>query len=403
MNLYYQHQKGHAALLFTMIIPVLFGIFTLATDGVRALQNKARLGDAAEVAVLTISATNANNKDTRFDGSGSEINRSLASSIISNYFYGQVDVLPNQLKINRLSCADNLECQAGLKKGGSRFYEYRIEAQTRHDTWFPGNESIVGFGDTFTVGHSAKSRKYVNKAVDVVFVADFSGSMKHPWNGKAKIDTLKRVMKSLTDEIKKMDKKTKGENNVGVVPFTYFTVDSRQNQILNYKNNADVTIRSLWNKGFNSPQNSYRSYYYDIPLTNDYDDFIRRFEAFQPGGGTSSYEGIISGAQMLKQGSNSRRLLVVLSDGIDSRIRTHRSLNERGYCKLITNGLSTGENANGEQYSAKLAAISFGDELDENKELARCVGNENIYEVDNEQQIIDKILELISEEIGHLQ
>lgn len=40
-----KQQSGHAAILFVMCIPVLFGVFTLASDGARALQSKARLED----------------------------------------------------------------------------------------------------------------------------------------------------------------------------------------------------------------------------------------------------------------------------------------------------------------------------------------------------------------------
>lgn len=405
MNLYYQRQKGHAALLFTMIIPVLFGIFTLATDGVRALQHKARLGDAAEVAVLTISAKNADNKDMLFDGSGSEINRALASSVISHYFYGQPNVLPNQLKISRLSCADNPECRAGLRKGGSRFYEYRIEAKTRHSTWFPGNESIVGFGDTFTVGHAAKARKYVNKTVDVVFVADFSGSMNYRWNGRVKIDTLKNVMGNIVKEVEKFDEVTDGNNMVGIVPFNWYTTDEEGHSLQNAGPYPDVTIRELWHKGiYKSRRYDDRSSFYDIPLTNNYKNFIHQFNSFRANHGTASFEGIISGAQMLNnEGKNARRLLIVLSDGDDGhKTAVHRALNDRGYCKQIKQRLSEGKNEKGESHTAKLAVIGFGYPLSDNVELARCVGIDNVYKAENEQEILDKILELISEEIGHL-
>ncbi|MEZ8772114.1 TadE/TadG family type IV pilus assembly protein [Vibrio sp. 10N.247.310.17] len=36
-------QSGHAAMLFAMMIPALFGVFMLGSDGARALQTKARL------------------------------------------------------------------------------------------------------------------------------------------------------------------------------------------------------------------------------------------------------------------------------------------------------------------------------------------------------------------------
>ncbi|QUM82982.1 TadE/TadG family protein [Moritella sp. 5] len=407
MKAYYKRQQGHAALLFVMIVPVLFGIFALATDGVRALQSKARLGDAAEVAILTIAAKNADNTDVDFDGAGSKVNRDIATRVISNYFYNQDTILPQDLKISKLACHDIPECLAGLERGENRFNEYSIEAKTKLNTWFPGNESIVGFGDTFTVGHAAKARKYVNKTVDVVFVADFSGSMGGEWkgnNGIKKVDALKNAMKNIVEEVEKFDEITDGNNKVGIVPFNFFTADCYGNKFENYTQNAYQTINQIWQPG--TYQGQGHPYFYDIPLTNDYKNFITRFNQFRATGGTSSYEGIIRGAQMLNnEGKNARRLLIVLSDGEDSygypSIR-HKALNDLNYCQIIKKGLSEGKNEKGENFSAKLAVIGFGYDLEKNVELARCVGVDNVYKAENEQDILDRILELISEEIGHL-
>ncbi|SGY85503.1 Membrane associated secretion system protein [Moritella viscosa] len=403
MKAYYKRQQGHAALLFVMIVPVLFGIFALATDGVRALQSKARLGDAAEVAILTIAAKNADNTDVDFDGAGSRVNRDIATRVISNYFYNQDTILPQDLKISKLACSDIPECLAGLERGENRFNEYCIEARTKLNTWFPGNESIVGFGDTFTVGHAAKARKYVNKTVDVVFVADFSGSMDWDWegnNGIKKVDALKNAMKNIVEEVEKFDEITDGNNKVGIVPFNYYTADFHGNQVENYTQNAYQTINQIWQLGTYQGQGN--PYFYEIPLTNDYKNFITRFNQFRAYGGTSSYEGIIRGAQMLNEGKNARRLLIVLSDGADTSRDRHKDLNDGEYCQIIKQGLSKGKNKKGENYTAKLAVIGFGYDLENNIELARCVGVDNVYKAESEQDILDRILELISEEIGHL-
>ncbi len=54
-------QSGHAAILFAICVPVLFGVFMLGSDGARALQTKARLEEAAEAAVLAVSAEDSSN------------------------------------------------------------------------------------------------------------------------------------------------------------------------------------------------------------------------------------------------------------------------------------------------------------------------------------------------------
>ncbi|WP_241910669.1 TadE/TadG family type IV pilus assembly protein, partial [Vibrio lentus] len=49
-------QSGHASVLFALLVPLLFGVFMLASDGARAIQSKARIEDASEVAALAVAA-----------------------------------------------------------------------------------------------------------------------------------------------------------------------------------------------------------------------------------------------------------------------------------------------------------------------------------------------------------
>ncbi|MHA7227976.1 TadE/TadG family type IV pilus assembly protein [Vibrio campbellii] len=95
-------QSGHVGMLFAMIIPILFGVFMLGSDGARALQTKARLEEAAEAAVLAVSAEDSEN-------------HTLAQNYIEHYVY-DVDGIEN-LKVQRLSCDEMPDCQAGLSKG----------------------------------------------------------------------------------------------------------------------------------------------------------------------------------------------------------------------------------------------------------------------------------------------
>ncbi|QUM81960.1 VWA domain-containing protein [Moritella sp. 5] len=409
-----KRQQGHAALLFTIIVPALFGLFILATDGVRALQNKARLGDAAEMAILTIAAANVDNIDSYrpvagaevMEGSGSEVNRNLVNNIISNYFDHQQLTVEDALKIRKLTCEEIPECREELQHGGHHFYEYRVEAKVQSKTWFSGNSSSVGFGDSVTVGHGAKARKSINRALDVVFVADFSGSMNDYWKGgKSKIEALKSVVGRFVTEIEKFEKMTGEYNTVGIVPYHIATADGPEKLVINFTNNADATISQIWQKGYVwRPRKADDPLCYDIPLTHHYESLIKTFNTFEPGYGTSSWEGIIRGAQILKKGNNARRLLIVLSDGLDGRKDIHKSLNDKGYCQIIKKGLSEGQNEKGENYSAKLAVIGYGydNKVEDNKGLLRCVGADNVYEAEDEKEILDKVLMLMSEEVGHL-
>ena len=86
-------QKGHAALLFVLLIPALFGMFTLGLDGALMLQNDARLNDALEAASLAVAAANDDNDDDGDGvddgkiGLGSSFNQTLAKAYINEYMY----------------------------------------------------------------------------------------------------------------------------------------------------------------------------------------------------------------------------------------------------------------------------------------------------------------------------
>jgi len=141
MNSSLVKQSGHAGLLFALIAPALFALFILASDGARALQNKARLGDAAEATVLAISAQ------------ASAITSSqLAENYISHYMTDALSttgVTP--------SCVDSL---------GDKICE--VQVTTEHFSWFPVDDgstgfSAIGFGEKFSVTSSASAIKKKGK------------------------------------------------------------------------------------------------------------------------------------------------------------------------------------------------------------------------------------------------
>ncbi|MDA0127750.1 TadG [Vibrio sp. MarTm2] len=411
-------QSGHAALLFAMIIPGLFGIFTLATDGARALQTKARIEDASEIAVLAIAAHNDDNVDSQGAGSGSRVNRQIATDYLNAYLRDSTQL--TGLKVKKYNCDQIAECRAGLARGEPRFFQYEIEVSSVQDTWFPGNDSIEGFGDTFSAKGAAVARKYQSEAVDIVFVADYSGSMKDPWRGgsNAKYVDLRNIIKLVTDELQKFnDLNNTDDNTVGITAFNFYTRTKRNgngsrcwmSQL--YGNlwggiNYARTVSNLWvEKGSShcvgeSGGASFR----DIPLTTNYSNLNLNVRDFRPNHGTASYQGIMRGAQMLRKGKNPRRLLIVLSDGDDWREhRTyHSNLVAYGMCDEIRRGLNQGTTASGASIKARLAVVGFDYDVNDNRALRDCVGAENVYKAQNRDDILNKILELITEEIGHL-
>jgi tight adherence protein G len=111
------------------------------------------------------------------------------------------------------------------------------------------------------------------------------------------------------------------------------------------------------------------------------------------------------GAQMLSEGTNPRRLLIVLSDGDDTgstQTNIHRKLVDAGMCNKIREELSSGTSASGQTIKARLAVVGFDYDVNDNTALRDCAGDENVFKAQNTDDILNKILELITEEIGHL-
>ncbi|OOF05222.1 hypothetical protein BZG80_06465 [Salinivibrio sp. MA440] len=82
------------------------------------------------------------------------------------------------------------------------------------------------------------------------------------------------------------------------------------------------------------------------------------------------------------------------------------SLVNLGLCDNIIKKLESRESkkANGqtESVKARIAMIAFGYEVSNDIGLTKCVKKNNVFKADNFVEIKNKILELITEEIGHL-
>lgn len=420
-----KHQQGHAAILFAMMIPVLFGIFALASDGARALQTKARIEDAAEVAVLAISAHNDTAQNENSDGKPSAYNNTLAKKYVNAYI-NDVDSV-KEVKVYKRTCEHITDCKEGIENGKPRFFEHEIEVTTTQKSWFPGQGVIVGMGETFDTYGNSRARKYQSEAVDVMFSADYSGSMLEGWSGSHndKYVDLKNIIKDISEELQKFNELQKSDNNntMGIVGYSEYANSEyaggggalcflmQQQGGYSYPSVSD-TIRDIFvPKGKSNCTNyKWQGDFHEMKLTEDFDSFNRELSSFIPKGGTASYSGIIRGAQLLKEGSNTRRLLIILSDGEDGG-PGHDSPNvkqfsnklvDAGMCDKVREGLEEDKTPDGRDIKAQIVAIGFDYNASANQALKNCVGADNLYKAENADEIKDKILELISEEVGHL-
>jgi len=426
-------QSGHAAILFAICIPVLFGVFMLGSDGARALQTKARLEEAAEAAVLAVSAEDSDN-------------HSLAENYIDHYLYDMDSLL--DIEVNKLSCDEISECAQQAEQGGARYFEYRVSGRTQHKSWFPGQGVIVGFGDTFDATGASKARKFQSKIVDITFVVDFSASMNDDWSGgnKSKIEDLKDTLELVTDELGKFNAVTPGvKHRVSLTGYNRRTVNANNNGKLVFRDQRIVTKMGEYDKddvvNFNKtiekqfevkgaakriPNGDEAAVFTDIFYTEDFDGFMKQVRTFKASGGTASLQGIIRAGQIVTSlAQNPNQLIIILSDGEDWNHyagQTNKLVN-KGMCTNIKNMINGGkvsaDNLNddiavvdgvspgkftpwGEAMNARMSVIGFDYDLHANTGLLNCVGKDNVFKAENKQDILNKILALVTEEVGHL-
>ncbi|MDB1123138.1 vWA domain-containing protein [Vibrio algarum] len=412
------------------------------------MQNGARLNDALEAASLAVAAANDPNDDNddgvddgKF-GIGSNFNQTLAKAYISEYMHKDLKNI-SSVKIAKLNCEDIPECVTGIENGEPRFFEYQVTATTNHDVVFGTEYTNV---NNYDVNSNGKSRKYQNHAVDIVFVSDFSGSMDNTWGGgtKKKYLDLVDVIDKVTVELAKFNGLVNmDDNTVGYVGFNslsrkfHSSIELSSSQYIYFGNNRRWIYRGTtviemceynqlygndWSKAVNNIfvekacnstkkrivlDKDYNSdgddaYFYDVDLTSDFTSFNNTISAFYPDSGTASYQGLIRGAQIVAKGDNPRRLIILLSDGNDNSSSTTTSLVNAGMCSTIRNTLDTKITSAGDDVTSKIAVIGFDYEVNNNTALQTCAGSANVFKAENTDDILNKILELISEEIGHL-
>ncbi|MHA2937454.1 TadE/TadG family type IV pilus assembly protein [Vibrio sp. RC27] len=443
-------QRGHAAILFAMIIPVLFGVFMLGSDGARAVQDKARLNEALEVASLAVSAQASSNSVTR---------QNTAADYIS-YYFPLAEVETGDINVTVTTCNPGSGTAGCNSDSEERYFNYEVTGTITQDSWFPGNDVIAGFGETYDVASYSASRKYQSEAIDVMLVADFSASMYQYWDGgdNRKFEDVIEILKEVAGVLKDYnDNITEGYalSTIGVSGYDFYAKNSDDDFVAGilcsksaYKqgnkfywatfsdgrctseypthpgvNILDVasTISNVFNtshaihsSGWSNGEVTNISKFTNIELTSDTESFITDINspsnfhiAKDEGSGTASFAGIIRGAQLLDEGNNDKRLLIVLSDGGDSYTDISDSdsyqsnnfsdqLYDAGLCDTISSHFEN------DDIDITMAVIGFDYEIDDFPQLANCVGTDNVYEAQNTEEIADTILSLITEEIGHL-
>lgn len=449
MSRHVAKESGHAALLFALLCPFLLGIFILGSDAARAILDKVRLDEATEVAVLALSASNITEETEQ---------RVLVKKYIEAYF-DEVDI--TRIAIDRVVCDVGDVCQSEGER--QRFIEYQLSVSIERDRlFFTRSDSSLGQKRYALMGRG-KARRSEMDAMDVILVADYSSSMYDSWYGEQKYHKLNSIISDVVGIIDFNNQHISGDHHrFSVVPFDFYTSETIAGHkrfdnhlvvkvecgglitsllcLLGLDLNLDVDLSlnvgqfltsdiglSIGKKVyidyqqtvaqvFDEPDYPFEkrhiqndSFFYTVKLTeetNTVDRALAEYDIYHSSGsGTAFYAGLIRAAQIANQGQNPIKIIIILSDGEESNPGITKRLIDAGLCRTIKDTLNAKQVVkNGEPRSVNLtlAAIGFDYDSENNKELAECVGSENVYQAENEAAIKDKILHIIAEEVGHL-
>lgn len=374
-----KNEEGVYSIIMAGMGAVLLAIIAFAVDGSGVILDQARLSDSLEQATLAVTSENNAHRKDRYkiigkdDAFTADLQHQRNEQIVDSY----VKAYMPQVKSWKL---DGVKCEQ-KETPYAEVTKCNVSATIVRNAWLPfvfENASTIT-GDLNIFSHAIAEKVKAIPPLDVMLVADFSGSMKQPLKGgrESKSDILKRVLNKLTDDVFFKDPDSK--NRIGITSFA----TGAQHHILpsscafpyQFKNPNEIVGRESLNKylernfskidmyrpkpihDYFEPKIDYEKtieqidkfdgsaghysvtmksnnfclgnsqasqYWYSIDKHQEFKTFLAKI---RPEGGTLSSSGLLVGANSMldkKQlrnardiGVNTQRILVVLSDGKD--------------------------------------------------------------------------------------
>lgn len=387
-----QRQQGHAAVMFMLMFPLLLAIFALGVDGSKAMQDKARIEEASEVASLALTAQNSTDESVNID---------TANKILKSYL-PEAETQANG--IERLECEENPACDSN----GDEFVQYTLAAQVESNTWFSASNVL---GETYTATGGAIARKIVEQEeipiepidpidpppidpppteerppIDLVFSLDFSGSMSAD-KGDVKYQVEKLISFLMENPPEEGADRAGYSSHAGTASAR--ATDGgfcRLDQAKDYGNIQEIIDDLFIPKdssqcvGTENGSTSEGEVNLDSLSTNFFIDICGSIcHIFAEG--TASWQGVIRAAQLMDETiePNPRRVILIFSDGQDNSgagSDISSRLYNAGLCDEIKSSLNT------EMYA-------FLYRYSENLSLETCVGKDNIYTANNSEELYE--------------
>ena len=271
-------QQGVAAIILVLVLIPLFGSVFFALEGTRYIQKKTRLADASEAAALAVTDQNPNKLNIYTEKSKQNRkqldNYPLASAYINSYVRNinkDTDniIITPELVINKNQSSD-----------AKSYYQYKVNVTTTHNSWF-FNELIPSFNPTQKITATALARNYPrltgDQPIDLVFVADFSGSMDdnlrvlpkeyieihYDNNAKSCNAYLKNTSRDYY--YYQCDKQDQNKKPI------YKYIEIREKKIIALRNSIDIISKEiLKNKDNRISFTAFSTYTYEYNIENEY-------------------------------------------------------------------------------------------------------------------------------------
>ncbi|EGR7974112.1 VWA domain-containing protein [Vibrio vulnificus] len=419
-------QQGVAGIIFMGMLPILVIIMVFSMQMTQRHMAHAKITEAAEVASLALIAS---------PKEGDEKNQEYAQKIVDHYIEDNKGEVVARVFNRRCEYKDGCVQRSGEL---APFTDFVVSAKTKHDSWISYNDGEMGLTKDFEVMGTSTSRKFLPQPLDIYFIIDMSGSMVDPWgrSGKRKYDVVAETINRIVNDLREF--KTDRKSRVAVIGFHHTAVKQVGRQRTAFDYSSYRTPLATVNNMFTAPKVHSRNdssnikTFEDIPLTEDYDAFLTKFNSSNyyasRYGLTESWQGIIGAAQMAEQATdlNPEQVFILLSDGRDGdfvryylegrqwrEVRYNKYLNrlvKAGLCEKLKTKISQkrnvfqSENPSDKASKTKvtMGVIGVNYVVDKNDGIGDCFGHDNIYHAKEGNDVYKYILNLINEETGRL-
>ena len=452
--------SGAAALLFLLIFPGLFAVFVWGVEGARILQSDARLKDATESAALAVSTQIDVTEPLCDELTKAFLNGYFPTATVEASESPCVNTeKPNEFQINASITEKTWFPNSNIASYGTSFSVSNGMKVTKKIE--PVDVVLVVNYASTMLGYKDDLPEIVKKIADKLSLSQSNklgvvgfdhyvvSYQEDPFSNKKRLRLdhnlvcndsfflsenciiFGGVFKNTSDWIEAATGIDINPNDfstlLGAVSETalfghsFFTnsvdFDGSVNGIFLEKNRSTSLIDALVNysrnaiKSLKSPWHDH-STYSTLPLTRDLESIKESIESkdyfeiedkkknFSSSVKGASHIGLIGGARLAAEGSNKRRLIILITDGKEESYYATKGLVDAGLCEKIRSHF------NDQSVSVELAIIGLNYNENSGAAMKRCIGSSNTYAYtgnsDTDSAMLDKLLNINSKNVGRL-